>query len=630
MNSKILFMAIVTVIAFTSCTALDTDDAVIAGSVTVNEAISRVQNAPVFVAVAKEGDMEAIQEDPYNSIITIIQPDVSGDFSIECKDYGLKSGDDVLLFAFVDNDYTGGIPFPTPGDAVGFYYNGFKLSYTIGTDGQANILINRQQYDFDANIIGILDGSESGNVILVAYAGDFNSSNFSDIDINAVIGYKKLTKPPYPVNFTLPVMPYGYNAPIGGVYVIALLDANNNGIPDEGDTIGFAVEPGSSMPVALTVTQGVVSASTIKFLMQIYGEPNTNDPPLTITGQFDAPEGYSSDPNTKPIFIVVAKGSDPNEVFANIKNLNTQSFDYTRVSQGGNTFALTLSRSKFNPGDSVFIFALWDKDYERGLPNATAGDKLGFVMNKSNFAYTVTLQEGDNQLTKSGSQYLFNGQNGYSFALNRTVYNHSAVIRFQLEKGSLDDTQFANGTKVLCIAVYDTEDIALQFLQNGTYNLDMDKVIATANVSVNCESGSDTTVYYTMPVMPALYETIPATQDDMLYIDNVWVLAVLDSNGNGKPDDGERIGIFCIHIEITVPYTQEQLIGNIQNVLSYFNINLSVEEINTILQQIPLLNVNDYTVKAFIPSKLTSPISNGIYYLPYPIRFFDNLQYTAN
>lgn len=544
MNFKILFVAIVTVIAFISCGALQEDTAVIAGSVMVDEGISRASSPPVFVTIARNGDMEAIQNDPANTIITVIQPDDSGDFSIECKDYGLKSGDEVFLFAFIDNDYAGGIPFPTPGDAVGFYHNGLKLSYTIGVDGQATILINRQQYDFHANIIGILDGTESGNVILIAYAGDFNSSNFSDIDIDAVIGYKKLTKPAYPVSFTLPVMPYGYNVPIGGVYIIALLDANANGIPDEGDTIGFAVEPGSNTPVAVTVTNGVVSASTITFVMPIYGEPATNDPPLTITGQFDAPAGYSSDPTTKPIFVVVARGSDPNEVFTNIKNLNTQTFDFTRVTQGENTFALTLSRSKFNPGDQVFIFALWDKDYESGLPSPTQGDKLGFVMNKSNFAYTVTLQEGDNQLMKSGTQYLFNGNGGYSFSLNRTIYNHNAAIRFQLEKGSLNDTQFANGTKVIVVAVYETNDIAQQYLQYGTYNLDMDKIIATANVRINKESGSNTTVYYTMPLMPALHESIPATQDEQLFIDNVWVLAVLDSNGNGKPDDGEIIAFY--------------------------------------------------------------------------------------
>lgn len=544
MNFKHIFWAIVTVIGLVSCGALQEERAVIAGSVTVDDAITRNADAPVFVAIAKDSDMEAIQNDPANTIIAVIHTDSTGSYSIECKDYGLKAGDEVLLFAFIDNDYTGGIPFPSPGDAVGFYYNGFKLSYTVGVDGPADILINRQQYDFDAKIIGILDGTESGNVILIAYAGDFNSSNFSDIDIDAVIGYKKLAKPAYPVSFSLPVMPYGYNVPVGGVYLIALLDVNNNGIPDEGDKIGFAVESGSNTPVAITVTQGVVSASTLKFLMSIYGEPQTNEPPLTITGQFDAPEGYSSDPLSKPIFIVVAKGSDPNEVFANIKNLNTQTFDFTRVPQGENTFALTLSRSKFNPGDSVFIFALWDRDYESGLPNATEGDKLGFVMNKSNFAYTVTLQEGDNQLVKSGDQYLFNGQNGYSLALNRNLYNHNAAIRFQLEKGSLNDTQFANGTKVICVAVYDTNDIAQQFLQTGAYNLDMDKIIATTTVRVDRLSGSNTTIYYTMPVMPALLDSIPALQDGQLFIDNVWVLAVLDSNGNGKPDDGEYIGYY--------------------------------------------------------------------------------------
>ncbi|MGB4269126.1 MAG: hypothetical protein WBK20_08095 [Spirochaetota bacterium] len=546
MNSKILFVAIVTVIAFTSCGALQEDTSIIAGSVMVSEGISRAESAPVFVAIARNGDMEAIQNDPASTIITVIQPDVSGDFSIECRDYGLKSGDEVFLFAFIDNDYAGGIPFPSPGDAVGFYNNGFKLSYTIGVDGQATILINRQQYDFDAKVIGILDGTESGDVILIAYAGDFNSSSFTDIDINAVIGYKKFVKTTQPVSFTLPVMPYGYNVPIGGVYIIALLDANNNGIPDEGDIIGFAVESGSTTPVTITVTDGVVSASTIKFLMPIYGEPATDEPPLTITGQFDAPAGYSSDPASKPIFVVVAKGSDPNEVFTNIKNVNTQTFDFTRVTQGETTFALTLSRSKFNPGDQVFILALWDKDYESGMPNATQGDTIGFVMNKSTFAYTVTLQEGNNQLLKSGTQYLFNGNGGYLFSLNRIIYNHNAAIRFQLEKGELNNTQFANGTRVIVVAVYETDNIAEQFIQYGSYNLDMDKIIATANVRINRIDGGNTTVYYTMPVMPALHESIPATKDGQLFIDNVWVLAVLDSNGNGKPDNGERIGFYSI------------------------------------------------------------------------------------
>ncbi len=567
MSSKNIFWAIVTVIGLASCGALQEEHTAIAGSVTVDEAITRNVDAPVFVALAKDSDMEAIQKDPANTIIAVIHTDMAGSYSIECKDYGIKAGDEIFLFAFVDNDYTGGIPFPTPGDAVGFYSNGFKLSYTVGIDGQADIFINRQQYDFDATIIGILDGTESGNVILIAYTGDFNSSNFSDIDIDAVIGYKKLAKPAYPISFSIPVMPYGYNVPVGGVYVIALLDANSNGIPDEGDKIGFAVDPGSNTPVALTVTQGVVSASTIKFLMPIYGEPQTGEPPLTITGQFDAPQGYSSDPASKPIFIVVAKGSDPNEVFANIKNLNTQTFDFTRVQQGQNTFALTLSRSKFTPGDSAFIFALWDRDYESGLPNATEVDKLGFVMNKSNFAYTVTLQEGTNQLVKSGDQYLFNGQNGFSFALNRNIYNRNAAIRFQLEKGSLNDTQFANGTKVLCVAVYETNDIAQQFLQNGTYNLDLDKIIASTTVRVHRPSGS-TTIYYTMPVMPALLESIPATQDGELFLDNVWVLAVLDSNGNGKPDDGERIGFYWGYLIIYYPIKLPSPLGDGTTILN--------------------------------------------------------------
>lgn len=545
MNFKyyMLLLAIVPVI-MSSCGILPRDEVSITGTVTIDPTMPRTASAPVFVAVATTSDIDTIMNDPIHSIVTIIEPTSDGTYTVQCNDYGLHAGDEIFLFAFIDNDYSGGIPFPTPGDLLGFYTNGFKLSYTIGVDGDADITINRQQYDFTAKIIGSINGNDAGSVILIAYAGDFSSSNITNLDINKVVGYKKIKKSAYPCNFELPIMPYGYTVPLGGVYVIALLDANSNSIPDEGDMIGFATEAASNTPSAVTITQGVTLVNPIRFIVPIHGEPQTDDPPLTLVGTFDAPAGYSSDPESKPIFIVVAKGSDPNEVFANIQNLNTQTFDFTRVEQGQNTFALTLSRSKFTPGDTVFVAALWDKDFTSGLPNATEGDTLGFVMNKSNVQYTVTLQDGENELIKSGNQYLFNGSGGFSFGLDRTVYNHNAVIRFMLQQGNATSTQFANGTKVICVVVYETQDIALLYMQNGYYAIDMDKIIGVADVRINHEEGSDITGYYSLPIMPALHQSIPATQNEELYINNVWVLAVIDSNGNGKPDSGERIGFY--------------------------------------------------------------------------------------
>ncbi|MGQ9843830.1 MAG: hypothetical protein ACUVRK_09715 [Spirochaetota bacterium] len=560
MNFKyyMLLLAIVPLM-MSSCGILPQDEVSITGTVTIDPTMPRSASAQVFVAVATTSDIDAVMNDPVHSIVTIIEPSSDGTYTVQCSDYGLHAGDEIFLFAFIDNDYSGGIPFPTPGDLLGFYTNGFKLSYTVGVDGNADITINRQQYDFSATVIGSINGNDSGSVILIAYAGDFNSSNITNLDINKVVGYKKIKKSAYPCNFELPIMPYGYNVPLGGVYVIALLDANNNSIPDEGDMIGFATEAASNTPTAVTITQGVTLVNPIRFILPIYGEPQTQDPPLTLSGTFDAPAGYSSDPQTKPIFIVVAKGSDPNEVFANIQNLNTQTFDFTRVEQGQNTFALTLSRSKFTPGDTVFVIALWDKDFISGLPNATEGDTVGFIMNKSTFTYAIPLQEGENTIIKNNNQYYVNGTSGYSFALERTVYNHNAVIRLKLERGNATTTQFANGTKVICVAVYETQNIAQLYSKNGYYEIDMDKIIAVADVRIAHDEGSDITGYYSMPIMPALHQSIPATQDGELYIDNVWVLAVLDSNGNGKPDNGERIGfywdyfLFYYPIKLPVP-----------------------------------------------------------------------------
>lgn len=536
--SKLILFTII-ILTLISCGAEIIDDYVISGNISMSDDYIELKTGPVFVAVSKTDDIELIEKDPAEHIAAIFEADLSkGTFSLDLKGSGIIPGDEIFLFAFADNDYNGGIPNPTAGDIVGIYIDRTNLStkYRVGSSSSPDIILNRFHYGHDTQVVGLIDSDEAGDVILIAYAGDFSSTDFSAIDVDSIIGYKKISKPANPVSFSLRIMPYGFNTPVSGVYVIALLDKNRNGIPDDGDMIGFASESSeSSFPVAVTIYEGVTSCGTIKFRIPVYTEPDDGQPPLRITGSFVKPDEYEA--SGKPVFIIAAKGSDPNDVLENIKNLNTDEFAFIKVNTGENEFVIDLPRRKFKTGDEIFLFALWDKDYAGGLPNATEGDMLGILQNKENFSYTVILQEFDNILEPDGSGgFLFNSSGGYSFAIDRNFYDHRAALRVRLEKGALNDSEFANGSKVILTAVHEEGSV-------GTgYAIEMDKIIANANVTIHRDGNFS--VFYRIPIMPAIHASIPVIANDEISIDNVYIFAVLDSNGNGKPDAGEKIGFY--------------------------------------------------------------------------------------
>ncbi len=536
------FIITLSVLTAIGCGAPGVTTITLSGDITIPAALDQSAVGPLFIAVSKSDDVDAIQKDPVNNILIMSTIDRSrGNFSVDLSETGVQPGDTVFVFAFADNDYNEGIPYPTPGDIVGFYVNQETLStgFTLTEgDNPISINLNRLQYDISPEVIGIIDGTESGNVILIAYAGDFSSTDFTSLNVNAVIGYKKLYKGTYPCQFNLKILPYGYNTPIQSVYVIALLDNNGNGIPDSGDTIGFPVESAeSSYPLAITVGNGTVAIPSIEFKMQVVPDPDPNLPPLRIIGSFDPPAGYDS--SSKPVSIVVAKGTDPNAVFENLKYLeNFSGFYFKTLPAGSTAFELTLPRADFAPGDRVFVIALWDKDFVSGLPRATQDDMIGFLQNRSGFEYSITLQDNDNNIIKTGSEFTVNGTSGYSFGVDRIMYEHNAGIKLKLEKGDITDAEFANGNKVLLTAVWETGTVDVG------YKIDMNKIIASSNVTINHAVGASTTDWYTLPILPALYKDIPAMSGSDLMINNVWILAVLDANGNGKPDTGEKIGFY--------------------------------------------------------------------------------------
>ncbi len=251
MNIKSISRAIILPIFFItliSCGTETVDDSIISGRISLADEYKASIKGPVFIAVSKTDDIELIEKDPASHIAAIYEADLGkGTFCIDLKDSGIVFGDDVLLFAFVDNDYRGGIPNPTKGDIVGFYIdrNSFSTKYRVGSDSLPEIIINRYNYGHKTKVEGIIDSEEAGDVILIAYAGELDLTDFFDtgvsgieIDVDSIIGYKKFTKPAQSVFFSLSIMPYGFETP-NDAYIFAVLDENGNGKPDTGEKIGF-------------------------------------------------------------------------------------------------------------------------------------------------------------------------------------------------------------------------------------------------------------------------------------------------------------------------------------------------------------------------------------------------------
>lgn len=544
MNFKVHIAVFSLIALLAACGAPGIDEAGVDGTVTVPAGLQAKAAGPLFIGVSRTDDVDLMKSDPLNQIITIV-PAEETSFYIDLS--GTASpGDEVFIFAFYDNDYSGGIPDPTPGDIIGFYINSGTLATKVclGEDSTGLSLdAERMTYDIDPEIIGIIEGTGSGDVIMIAYAGDFNSLDFRDIDKSAIIGYTRFTKKSGPCTYSMKIMPYitpeKYSMPIMGVYVVALLDVNSNGIPDEGDLIGYAGENG--YPESINVQDGANSTANIRFARTITGSSGTENP-LRITGTFDAPDGYSAG---SPVFIIVARSGDPNEVFSDmnstVKYLKDVSASYNSTDS---TFSFDedLSSSGLAAGDTVMIIALWDRDYT-GFPEATCGDMTGFIQNKENFAFTVQLSAGDNMIVKgSGGSYSFNAASGYDFSFKRMIYGHSATIRFRLQQGNLSSTNWAEGNRVQVIALYDSSGSSLI-----NKSIDMDSIIATTSVLITHDT-SDSTVStrYTLPVMTAIPSSISgiSTNPDDFEIPYIYIAAFLDSNGNGKPDSGEKVAYY--------------------------------------------------------------------------------------
>lgn len=491
-------------------------DITLSGTVDIDD-ISDDIHGPLLVAITTSDDFDRIEKDPLSTIVDIRSVDMTtGTFNWDISESGLEEGDEVFIFGFVDNDYEDGIPDPTEGDYIGFYIDGEKLSLSYqlkrGLNRDINIRVNRRIYSFDSEISGTVKGSREGDLMLIAYAGEINSMDFTQFDFDKIIGYEKLVKGTEPVQYSMQILPFGYDVPIEYVYLIALIDCNRNGLVDGGDMIGIHSERDDNFPTLLTIQDGILKNKNIDPAIEI-PEPSGYD--ISLQGSFERPDGY--DENSKPIYTIIAHTDEISLIFDDPLSVITY---FQKLPAGETAFDIDLSGTDLFPGDDIMILALWDKDYVAGFPFPSEDDLIGYVQNKESFSYTLSLEEGVNAVPV----------NGYEFKINKRMYDHSASVTFQLEEGEAAGS-YNPGDPVMIIAV-----------QKEGYSLlnseiDMDYVIGTITLDV------DFSQTHTMPIFPALYEEIVV--QNPFAIDEVYFFAILDNNpANGIPDEGEYMGFY--------------------------------------------------------------------------------------
>ncbi|MDY6906466.1 MAG: hypothetical protein SWH61_17480 [Thermodesulfobacteriota bacterium] len=536
----------------------------VSGSVTLPVGGENTSNEPVIVAV---GDPETMLAGGSSlAAVDFFKTIPAGelDYELDLSGTRFEPGDEVMVFALWDRDYGGCFPDLTTGDVVGFYSVGVQsLTVALADGGNPGIDIdvNREVYDFDAEIGGtvVCDGGavtcENGHdLTIVAYAESIDSLDFTDLDPDGVIGYTTYSDVSFPLDYTLPILPYGYDVPIEDVHVVAFLDTNDDGTAGPDDIIGYYADD-DGMPAAFTITDGMTSATTDIEISMSMTIPQSSGYDIRVSGSIEQPAGYDAD--SPPIYIIIT------DELADLSEPDMSAIRFfQRLDAGAIDFDIDLSGTSLEPGDRVTLLALWDQDFN-GFPVLTpVVDLLGIYMNTGSLQFGIPLAVGDNTVDP--------GQADWSFALNRRHYDHNASVWFQVNC----DGNCGAGDDIIFGAITREGVNGGSGFQQTNNEIDLDYVVGLTTDVVQ----GDINYWYNMDFLTIIRAQDgvhpnpddPSFPDGNFSMDSVYLFAVVDDNGDGQPDDGDAIGFYwewLIPLVIRIPadfpvYDTENILGD--------------------------------------------------------------------
>ncbi|MDY6823064.1 MAG: hypothetical protein SWH68_04585 [Thermodesulfobacteriota bacterium] len=513
-------------------------DIFLSGSVTLPAGGENSADAPVVVAVGDpaamlSGGSTLAAVDYFDTI-----PAGELNYELDLSGTRFSPGDEVMVLALWDRDYGGCFPELTTGDAVGFYSEGVQ-SFTVmlaeGDNTGVDIDINREVFDFDATIGGTVacDGGavtcENGHdLTIVAYAEPVNSLDFTDLDPDGVIGYTTYADISFPLDYALPILPYGYDVPIENVHVMAFLDTDDDGAAGPDDIIGYHSDA-DGMPAAVTITDGMTAGTTDVGIAMSSTIPRPSGFDIRVSGSIERPDGYDAD--SPPVYIIVTDEQD------SLSEPDMSAIRYfQRLDPGAVDFDMDLSGTALEPGDRVTILGLWDKDFN-GFPVLTpVVDLLGIYMDKSSFQFGIALQEGNNTVDP--------GQADWSFVLNRRYYDHNASVSFRV---NCNGNCYAGDELIFGAITKEGVNGGAGFQQNNN-EIDLDYVVGFDTG----EAQGDINHWYNMEFLNIIraQDGVHPNPSDALFphgdfsMDAVYLFAVVDDDGDGRPDTGDAMGFY--------------------------------------------------------------------------------------
>ena len=138
----------------------------------------------------------------------------------------------------------------------------------------------------------------------------------------------------------------------------------------------------------------------------------------------------------------------------------------------------------------------------------------------------------------------------WEFIINRNVVQHNAEISFSLKEGGGVTLNTGDTVTVIAVQQDGVDDTWPNLITPPSYEItDMDYIVGIDTFSVTEDN------IYSFELLPVIYEGIDIPEGSFS-IDGVYVFALLDTNLNGKPDEGEDIGFYWQQVLIfTIPAT---------------------------------------------------------------------------
>ncbi len=481
------------IFGFTSCIKKNKKyRATISGSLKIPDDLKRdIGNATVIVGIS-EAPFHELIDDPMVHIKQFVATNDLENYQIVLDSKKFGSGPrELQIFAFVDRDFSSKkAPKVSKGDLIGFYVQDLKpgLAVDLGKNDRIQADIEVSRVSAGRRLEVEFENSEAfvGTFQVGLYCGEIDGLSLNKLAMSNVVYVRPLEKK---TNYVRQKFSFELflGQPTEWCYPFSFFDENNNQKADPDENFGFFTDRSDELPSQVNITQASIGPLNIKHRFKI---PKQKNQPIIVKGTINISPEIKAE--SKRIFVIVAKQSGPGIKF---DQATKQVLGFAKVGLDGGEFEVDLTQSPAEVGDVITVFSLGDQEI-RGLPMLTEGDGLGLPLE-------------DQRIIEKKLVAGVNG--GFTINLNRKYYEGKATVNVSL------DNPYKG--KVLVVAYGGEISLDTKAIDpDKVFGLNLfDKVDQKATVQVDTYS-----IGQKWPL-------------------EVYMIGVLDANGNMKADPGEMV-----------------------------------------------------------------------------------------